>query len=186
MKVFCLGSNKTGTTSLERAVKKLGFSPIPSDKTYGLYLGNGLNHSKENMVKLFETFELRKYTYNYFRDIPFNLSGSYHMLYDLFPEAYYILLTRDAEKWFYSALDWIQLRECQAMYNWIWNIEFIPENKTKVIDLYHNRNNEIIQFFKHNPKFLLLSIEEENKYARLCNFLNKEIRDESFPHENRS
>ncbi len=186
MKVFCIGSNKTGTTSMEQAIKKLGFNPIPSTKAYGLYLGGGLKHSKENMIQLFKAFRLRKYTANLFCDIPFNLEGSHEMLYDMFPDAYFIHLTRDPEKWFNSVLNWIQLKNAQVMYNWIWKIEFIPENKAEIIDRYHKRNEEIIEFFKDKPRFLLIDIEDKNKYATLCKFLDREIVVKPFPHANKS
>lgn len=186
MKVFCVGSNKTGTSSIELAIKQLGFSPMPEDKTYGLYLGNGLNHSKENMITFFKHFELRKYTYDFFSDIPFSLSGSHKMLYEIFPESYFILLIRNAEKWFCSVLNWIKRLECQAVYNWIWDTEFTLSNKTEIIDRYHKRNNGIIQFFNQSSRFLLLDINEKNRYKKLCEFLNKDIIDKPFPHKNQS
>jgi len=185
-RVFCVGSNKTGTTSIEHAVKQFGLSPIPSDKAYGLYLGGGLNHSKENMVELFKKFELRKYKYNFFSDIPFNLLESHKMLYELFPDSYFILLTRDANKWFNSVLNWIKQLKCQTMYNWVWGIEFTVANRTEIIDRYHKRNNGIIQFFNHSPKFLVLDIDEEYKYPKICKFLNKEIINKPFPYKNQS
>ena len=186
MKIFCVGSNKTGITSIEHAVKQLGFSPIPNDKVYSLYLGRGLNHSKENMVNLFRAFELRGYNYNFFGDIPFNLSKSPIMLYEMFPESYFILVIRDPNKWFNSVLNWIKKLNCQNMYDWIWKIEFTSSNKTEIINRYHKRNNEIIQFFNHSPKFLVLDIDEKYKYKKICEFLNKEIINKPFPYENQS
>lgn len=186
MRIFCLGSNKTGTTSLERALIQLGFRLIPYDKSYGLYFGGGLKHSRENILRLFNIFEQRKYDYDLYSDIPYNLAGSHEILYELFPESYFILTIRNPESWFYSVLNWIQKRKCQTMYNLIWKIEFITSNKIEIINRYNNRNNEIIQFFNNNSKFLVINIEEKTNYSKLCQFLDKEIIDKPFPHENKS
>lgn len=186
MKVFCVGTNKTGTTSLTVATEKLGFSPVPTDKSYGLYLGAGLNHSKENLKKMFHHFELRGYTFDFFRDIPYSLKDTYKWLYEMFPDEFYILTLRDPEAWFDSVLRWIEQINGQTMYNWIWGIEVIEKNKDNVIKRFNKRNDEIISFFENKDNFLTLNIEDKDNFRKLSEFLKTKIIDEPFPHKNHS
>jgi len=185
-KVFCLGSNKTGTMSLTKAMEELGYNPITTRKSYGLYLGKGLNHSKENLVNFFNEISLRGYAYDFFVDIPFSLFDSHIMVYDLFPESYYILTLRDSEKWFDSVLRWIKKLDAQKMYDWIWKTNVILENKNKVINRYNKRNTEIMGFFKNNNKFMALNIEEKDKFKKLSEFLGRDNIERPFPHENKN
>lgn len=186
MKIFCLGSNKTGTTSLAIAMKMLGFKPSLTEKSHALYLGGGLNHSKENIEKLFQTFKEREYDYDFFVDIPFSLSNSHKILYEMFPDAYFILTIRDSEKWFDSVIRWIQKYNAQETYNWIWSTEVTEENKEEVIKLYDKRNTDIIEFFKNKPLFLALYTEDKDNFKILSAFLNRDTVDKSFPHENQN
>lgn len=186
MNVFCLGSNKTGTVSLTVAMKQLGFSPIPTNKSYGLYLGSGLNHSKKNMIDFFNKIRLRKYAYDFFVDIPFSLYKSHTMVCELFPDSYYMLTIRNSEKWFDSVLRWIKKLNAQKMYDWIWKTKVVLENKNEVIKRYNKRNQEIINFFGNSDKFLILNMEEKNKFNKLSNFLGKGNVNIPFPHENKN
>jgi hypothetical protein len=72
------------------------------------------------------------------------------------------------------------------MYDWIWGTEFTLSNKAEIIDRYYKRNNEIIQFFNNSQNFLLLDIDEKDKYKKICKFLNKKIINKPFPYKNRS
>lgn len=184
MKIFCLGSNKTGTVSLTTIMKNLGYTTPPTSLCHAIYLRKGLNHSRKNMEELFHTLKLRKEDKEFFVDIPFNLSDSHKILNEMFPEAHFILTIRNPEKWFDSVLRWIKLLNAQEIYNWIWKTGVTKENKSEVISRYNKRNFEIINFFKNNPKFLPLYIEEKNSLKNLCLFLGKEIIEGPFPHKN--
>lgn len=187
MKVFCVGSNKTGITSLTSAMRELGFNPITTDKSYGLYFGTGLRElSREALEKLFHTFQLREYTFDFFVDSPFNLSGSHDILYEMFPDSLFILTIRDPENWFNSVLRWIQLRNAQKMYDWIWKTEVTEQNKTEVLNRYNRRNADITDFFKDKTNFLPLHTDGKYNFKKLSVFLNKDVIDKPYPHENRN
>lgn len=183
-KVFCLGSNKTGTMSLTQAMRELGYIPITTEKSYGLYLGAGLNHSKNNMIQFFD--KLEKYPYDFFADIPFSLIDSHMMIYDLFPDSYYILTIRDSDKWFNSVIRWISKLNAQKMYDWIWGTNVTENNRGTVIEFYEERNQKIIDFFKNNDNFLVLNIEDNSNFLTLSKFLKQKEINKRFPHENKN
>jgi hypothetical protein len=49
---------------------------------------------------------------------------------------------------------------------------------------YLDRNNKIKDYFSDNPNFLVLDINEDNKFEKLCRFLNKEVPSEPYPYLN--
>src|SRR5690554_1808437 len=92
-KVFVIGFQKTGTTSLETALKILGYRVHGGDK---------------NLMKFERSEDLKKYisgvmqTWDAVQDMPWPLF--YRELYDLYPNAKFILTHRNPEKWINSVV----------------------------------------------------------------------------------
>lgn len=183
-KIFCLGSNKTGTVSLRTAMKNLGFK-ISTSQTHGLYFHSGLiGASQEEFKRLFDIIKKRKHDWNFFADMPFNLPGAHEILYNMFPNSRFVLTIRDPEKWFETVLRWIQTRNAQKIYDWIWCTEFTPENKQEILTRYNRRNSGIINFFKNKNLLTLYIGEDNNALQKLCAFVGKDTISGPFPHEN--
>ena len=74
---------------------------------------------------------------------------------------------------------WVEM----ADYNWNgW--KYFVSNKQGVIDSYNKRNNDIIEYFKqHQDKLLIYDVKDG--WEKLCTFLNVEIPNEPFPHQNK-
>ena len=49
---------------------------------------------------------------------------------------------------------------------------------------YLDRNNKIKDYFSGNPNFLVLDINDDNKFEKLCGFLNKEVPNTPYPYMN--
>lgn len=49
---------------------------------------------------------------------------------------------------------------------------------------YLDRNNKIKDYFSGNPNFLVLDINDDNKFEKLCWFLNKEVPNTPYPYMN--
>lgn len=206
-KVFCIGLNKTGTTSLEKALKELGFK-----------VGKQ-SIAEELSIEVFEGIydNIFKYIdkYNAFQDLPFSVGDFYKVLYKQYPEAKFILSLRDDEnEWYKSQINFQtkrlskdglpprvkDLKESKYRYKgweyevskYIWlkdkdysdNDFCFDEIKSK--QYYLNRNEEIISFFQDKKDSLLvINLKEKYSYKKMCEFLGKKpIRDE-FPHENK-
>lgn len=96
-KIFCIGVNKTGTTSLARALTELGII-VGKQK-----LAERLIHdwARRDFRRLF----LYCHTAQAFQDVPFSLPFTFQALDQHFPGSKFILTVRDTPKqWFQSAL----------------------------------------------------------------------------------
>lgn len=95
MKVFCIGENKTGTTSVGFALKKLGFSLLPQKEFEKIYINEVIFDNYKNFFKLISKYDA-------FQDIPFSKWDFYKKIYEKYPNERYILTIRDSEAWFNS------------------------------------------------------------------------------------
>ena len=183
-KVFCIGSNKTGTTSLDAAMKILGFKSMPEELAYSYILRD--KDSKNQVNNFRNLMKTNTQNFNFFEDLPFCFGNNYKLIDHFYPDAKYILTLRDPEAWFSSCNRWIEALNCKPIYSWIWGIDFSFENKNKIIKLYNKRNSEIIRHFNSTNKLMELQIETAT-YRILCQFLGIDLDSVSkldFPMEN--
>ena len=94
-KVFCIGYNKTGTTTLEAVLTKLGYRmPFQASQerlvVEELYRGN------------FEPLSSLCKNYDAFQDLPFSQGVVYAAVDALFPGSKFILTIRESSEWFES------------------------------------------------------------------------------------
>ena len=94
MKIFCIGYPKTGTTSLMSACSLLGFKQ-------GKYWSEFIDwyHIGRNVPDVLSDASFLKYVESYeaFADWPFHCI--YRELYELYPQARFILTTRGSKSW---------------------------------------------------------------------------------------
>ena len=93
-KVFGIGRNKTGTTSLKRAMLELGY--VVGDQQAG-----------ESLLRAWARRDFRRIasycrTGQFFQDIPFSLPFTFQAMDMLFPGSKFILTVRDPESWYQS------------------------------------------------------------------------------------
>ena len=187
-KVFIIGSNKTGTTSLTEAFKILGYKVCPEHIIYEFNSQYLIESSKENYNPLFDLV----HKYDVFEDRPWNHTNFYEVLNEKFENSKFILTIRETENWINSYLRWsdkIALRQ-----QWFYpivskvcygNDDFLSDvgnMKSK----FESRNKEIIDYFKNNSNFLIMNLEENHGWQELCNFLNEEIPQIKFPNLNKT
>ena len=97
-KIFCLSFQRTGTTSVGQFFKDFGYkvagydSHRSSDWSVKRFLGDYESIFKSKDFKNHQVFE----------DNPWWETDFYKVLYHRFPDAKFILFTRDADKWFDS------------------------------------------------------------------------------------
>jgi len=185
-KVFCVGDNKTGTTSMEYVLKLIGYKlPIQIEQEKQI--------TEETISGNYEPFKNFCEQYNAFQDLPFSQGLTYIIADVLFPNSKFILTVRDSNKWFDSLLRWHKIAilpitgitdESQISeetfkdirpylhVNYIYNVfkgyvTFVKDNEVYYdwsllynrdhrINLYEKRNQEIIKYFKDREDQLLV------------------------------
>ena len=200
-KIFCIGRNKTGTTSLKKALEEFGY--VVGDQAKAeLLMKDYRNYNWRPILNYCKTAEA-------FQDVPFSSPYTWLILHEHFPNAKFILTYRDPEKWYKSITSFhsklfseskrIPVKEDlqNADYRYkgfLWEVNRAvyktPEddiyNKEELIKNYNAHNYLVKHYFKGNPNFLAIDVSEENSYNQLALFLGKVPIHNSFPHLNKT
>lgn len=153
MKIFGIGLTRTGTTSLNEALKTLGYSAKHLPMSYE----DIKNHDAST-------------------DTP--VAARFPILDIFYPNSKFILTTRDKDSWIESAAsltrtenDPLWLLEGRAIL-----YKTITFDRDKFLRSYDNYHTFVKQYFQNRPNDLLtLHLEDYNKWEKLCNFLKKPI-----------
>jgi len=96
-KVFCIGYNKTGTTSIGKMLSDFGYNLAPQRPFEDFYIKHLTLKNKPSLFDLIEKYDA-------FQDIPFSKSDYYLKIYKKYPNSKYILTIRDSKEWFASLI----------------------------------------------------------------------------------
>lgn len=176
-KVFGVGLNKTGTTSLGRALETLGFTD---------HLSCDLELTKRWAKNDFQPIFNVARKYNNFEDWPWSLM--YRELYEEFEEAKFILTLRKSPEVWYKSLCDHSLKTGPTEYRRLIYGHFMPHDfKEEHIAFYKQHNQAVSDFFRRYApeKLLIVSWEKGDGWPELCRYLDKEIPHEKFPFLNR-
>ena len=94
-KIFCIGSNKTGTSSLRELFVNVGLNVSPQKKQEIFFKNDKIIKDNKNIIYYVQM-------YDFFQDVPFSLGEFFIKLDTLFPNSKFILTIRDADDWFES------------------------------------------------------------------------------------
>jgi hypothetical protein len=187
-KVFVIGHNKTGTTSVEGALASLGLRM--GDQARGeLLLEDWARGRFDRIIGLSRTAEA-------FQDIPFSLWGTYRALDCAFPEAKFILTVRSSsQEWYRSTLAWGRkltqaagpvptAAEMRAFiyrapeyflraHKLIYGVdEDTLYDEARYIAAYERHNRDVMDYFANRPESLLvLNVASPDAMPQLCRFL---------------
>lgn len=198
-KIFCIGANKTGTTTLETVLKLYGYS-LPSQAEQEIRI------SQSAFSTDYTDFSNFVRQYDAFQDLPFSQGLIYVAADALFPNSKFILSERDSESWFNSAKlffekeykidDLSNITESDIFekfdylyrgYAYAYKSRMLTSFKNskkeirwdKLFDkdyyifLYEERNQQIKKYFSDTvDKLLVLDVTKEADTEKLCNFLN--------------
>jgi Sulfotransferase domain len=199
-KVFVIGSNKTGTTSLGAALKQLGFR-----------LGNQL--AAEKLLDDWARRDFRRLirycrSADAFQDIPFSLDYTFQAMDAAFPDSKFILSVRDdADQWYRSltrfhakrrGLDQPPTAEQLKADPYVWPgfmwhasqlMYGVDESNVWDEGIYKRmyvRHIESVQdYFRYRPNDLLtINLAAEGSMQRLCEFLKVPISADKMPRLN--
>lgn len=198
-KIFCIGFNKTGTTTLEQVLRLYGYR-MPDQQEQEARL--------TRQVFSTDYTELKSYCsgFDAFQDMPFSQGQAYVAADALFPNSKFILTERSSDAWFasmynfhkklYNIEDMSALTEedIRTKFNYLYPgyihatmkmmlTDFQGERKEVLwnklydkeyyVNLYENRNREIKRYFAEaEDKLLVIDISKETDTGKLCAFLN--------------
>ena len=189
MKIFCIGSNKTGTTSLSRVLSVFGYNVAPINPVFveqTSILTDYLNGNYQKLERLINTYDA-------FKDRPWNHKDFYRYLDLKYKDSKFILTTRDSGSWvksYKSFAEKISLKK-RWFYKMVsidcYGVEDFLSHEDVMIDCYENRNASIKEYFlNRHHDYISLDLCDDNKMIRLCNFLKLPLVEYKYPHLNRS
>ena len=181
-KVFGIGMHKTGTSSLGRALELLGYRSCMGANALRANLGE-----EKMMNSLFagnydEIFEFAD-NYSAFNDLPWCLL--YKELDSHFPNSQFILTIRDEKDWLQSCIKYFK-NTSSVFRLWVYGVPNPLNNEKVFLDRYLKHNKEVINYFKGRKNFLVLDINDEDKWNKVSFFLKKTKPSVSFPHINKN
>ncbi len=202
-KVFGIGNNKTGTTSLKNAMQDLGFKvgkQRPAERMHH----DWAKRDFEPIVEFCKTAE-------FFQDIPFSKPFTFIALDQAYPNSKFILTVRDNPEQWYNSLTkfhtklWGKegkmptkedLKEATYIYKgWAWEMsrydyetpENEPYNKEILIQSYIDYNRQVKDYFRYRQNdLLILNVSKPTAYQDLCEFLGVKSDKKDFPWANKT
>ena len=201
-KVFCIGLNKTGTTSIESVLKDFGYK-VGNQPEAELLMGDWARRDFRQIIRYCETADA-------FQDVPFSLDFTYQILDYAFPGSKFILTVRNnADEWFeslsrfYSKITGVNgtptaddLKKFPYRgTGWIWHqqMHIFGADESTLLDeklyksYYTNHNDQVLAYFKYRPKDLLvLNLSNPFAMQSLCEFLGEEYVGQTMPRLNQT
>ena len=202
-KIFCIGANKTGTTSLKKAFTDLGFT-VGKQSRAELLIND---YAEKNFTRIIDYCR----TAQVFQDVPFSWEGTFKVVDKAYPGSKFILTVRDSpEQWYDSLVNFhsrifgggkvptpADLQRSQYVWQgWAWDIVKArgvpallndPYDKDARIRLYVEHIEDVRSYFKERPADLLeINLSDEDSYEKFCQFIGVRYEEEAkFPWENR-
>jgi hypothetical protein len=204
-KIFCIGSNKTGTTSIEKLLSQFGFK-LGNQPTAEVLSRDWLHHKDASRIIRY------CHTADAFQDVPFGFPDIYKILDEHFPNSKFILTVRNsADEWFESLVRFHtklfssdpnrppneeDLKNALYRYQGYIHEGYFakygqfgipPYDPSFYKASYLELNEEKRNYFKSRPNdFLEINLSKHEDFKCLCQFLNVRTNIKSFPHENQT
>ena len=201
-KVFCIGRNKTGTTSIAAALQSFGL-------TIGLQARGEVLRADWGRRDFTRIIALCR-TADAFQDVPFSSPSTFEAVDAGFPGSRFILTVRDSPgQWFESLVRFHtrivnkgrvptadDLREFDYRYKgYLWEgfvlsyggDESLLYDRDAYVASYLEHNRCVTEHFRDRPgDLLVLNVGHADAMQKLCAFLEVPYRGQAMPHLNRS
>lgn len=201
-KVFCIGANKTGTTSVENVFRSIGLT-VGNQGQAEMLIFDWAKQDYRRIIKYCQLSEA-------FQDVPFSLHGTFKVLDEAFPGSKFILTVRNnANTWFDSLIRFhtqivgknrTPTAEDLRQYNYrypgfvldVLKLSYGADKSTLYdrevyVQYYENHNNQVKEYFKNrSADLLVLNVEEPDAMERLLKFLGHPYTGQKMPHMNAS
>ena len=201
-KVFNIGLFKTGTTSIEAALRELGYKMGDQEKGE-LLIHDYAKRNWKSIIKFCKTADA-------FQDAPFCFPYTYQALDAAFPNSKFILTIRSsAEEWYNSltkfhlkvhggsgsAPSMEDLKKATYRYTgFAWDVNRIlydtpeeePYRKSELIKFYCFHNYAVESYFKFKENLLVINLKDDGAYKKFAHFLGHQTEKENFPWLNKT
>jgi len=201
-KYFCVGRNKTGTTSLKKAFEDLGYPvgrQLVAEKLADKHYFKG---EFDPIIKYCESAQV-------FQDVPFSWPETYKHLDKAYPGSKFLLTIRDdAEQWYNSITKFHakvfgngdiptsdDLRKANYVREgWMYDavkLHGVPDDnmyhKETMINHYNYYNEGVRSYFKgREPDLLVINVSKKDGSQKFIYFLQVDSPYDAFPWENRT
>lgn len=198
-KIFVIGRNKTGTTSIAKALRDLGFR-MGDQRRGELLLHEWARRDFRKLVRLCRTAQA-------FQDAPFSYPFTFQALDAAFPGSKFVLSVRSSsQQWYRSVVRYHSklfgkggiptaddLRNADYCYRgFMYEMVRLvygtkPDDlydEATLIDHYEWHNRSVMEYFRGRERDLLvLDVAQEGAHRRLCEFVGRSCDKEEFPWE---
>lgn len=199
-KIFVIGFNKTGTTSVYQAMKEFDVI-VGNQRKAELLVSDCIEENYSSLFAYCKSAEA-------FQDIPFSKPGIFKLLDEKFPNSKFILTVRDSpEQWFNSicrfhtklfsqkddlpTLDDLQNAEyvhkgwTYLSHTWTYGERLYDfDHYTKI---YSNHLEEVKNYFaKRESDLLVINVAEPESYKKLCAFIEQKPLRDTFEWKNKT
>ena len=184
-KIFCIGLNKTGTSSIHKALKILGFNSVHHIESGGKSIKDIIKNNYDNNKDILMGIE----NYQAFSDWSHPSTNILFKEFDKqYPNSKFILNTRDVEGWIKSREKHLQrtpnLKKLQKQNP---NNKWLKMDKDIWREEFQEHHNGVREYFAQRPQDLLeFDVTQGDGWDKLCPFLEKDIPNVEFPTTNRA
>ncbi len=170
-KVFGIGFQKTGTTTLLAVFRALGYYCKDSGKELVPALMRGDLQPAFDVVDQHDAFE----------DNPWPLI--YRELDERYPGSKFILTIRDEASWIKSVVNHLGYLP-DAMQKLVYGVGFPAGYEDVFLERYRRHNTEVQAYFADRPDDLLVvNFSAGQGWDEICAFLGHDVPEIAFPHE---
>ncbi len=175
MKIFGIGLQKTGTTTLAVCLHKLGYRHMSYNHKAIFALRDNRMDALRAITQKFDSFD----------DEPW--AHSYRSLYEWYPDGLFILTKRkSSEAWYNTFCTHCRRIPHNDHRSYFFGYEQPFDHKESYIDAYEKHNAEVLEFFKDKPEQLLvLCWENGDGWKELCSFIGAPMPSGPLPHANK-
>lgn len=164
-KVFCIGYNKTGTTTIGKSLEMLGYRNSSfNKKVFREYYKTGQIDKVLDYTARFDSVD----------DLPWLRIDMIPILDKKFPHSKFIYLTRDEESW------------KKSLAKWWYNLTNKHHDVEKELLSFRAHRAFVFEYFKNRigRDLIILDVKDSNGFRKLSEFLGKQVIQNSFPHFN--
>lgn len=173
-RVFAIGWQKTGTTTIGHALNALGYRVVGCRLDLAWPL---LEDNSEPALELMNGFDACQ-------DVPW--AALFRELDTRFPYSKFILTYRHDTSWLESASRHFKSSDI-PLHRWLYGEGRLSGNEALYLDRYRQHNQDVRTYFADRENDLLqLQLENGLDWQPLCSFLGVAKPDQPFPHENKS
>ncbi|MEP6646765.1 MAG: sulfotransferase family protein [Saprospiraceae bacterium] len=155
-KIFCIGFQKTGTTSLGKAFTMLGYRVC------------GVTQELLPALRVSDFEKIKEYlqSYDVCKDNPWPVL--FRQLDEYFPDSKFILTHRNEDTWIKSVVNHFDSKPSD-MNQYIYGVSFPKGHEERFLNRYREHTESVLNFFKdRQDDLLVINLEDGATWEKIC------------------